>query len=112
MSRRGTTAQMRRIVQAMDTAHVDCRDLTHAWEPYTAAKEGGGYKRIVRCPRCGTRRIDLLTRAGGVRRRRYVYPENYLVKGIGQLTGDTKNMMRLEGLKRLMNMNGTGEQDT
>lgn len=90
------------IVVQMQTAHVICRDLTHAWEPYTVEAQRGGFKRVIRCPRCDTRRTDILDRRGKILRRSYAYPDHYLVNGVGRLIGDTKNTMRLEALKRLL----------
>ena len=84
-----------------------CRDLMHAWMPYTAGpirdgKRLTGYERVLRCRVCTTDRIEVLNTWGGIVSRHYNYPDNYLVKGVGRFSGDYKDRARLENVLQSM----------
>lgn len=54
------------------------------------------------CTRCETVRRRLLDGNGGLLANGYTYPEGYLVQGVGRLTGDDRNGLRLAGLQVVM----------
>lgn len=97
---------MRAMIRASATDFVNCRDMMHAWEPYTAERTTSGFKRVLVCRRCDAHRFDELDKRGGVIRRHYTYAVGYVAKGIGRMTGDTKNMVRLESLTRMLKGEG------
>jgi len=81
-----------------------CRDMRHAWAPYTVepATVGGGrgYRQSVRCERCRTiRRRFLDDRGRVVGGTSYVYPDGYLSPpGEGRMTDEDRAALRLRGL--------------
>jgi hypothetical protein len=80
--------------------YVTCRDMRHTWRPYTAKPIDGGYERVLRCARCGTRRVQELDMRGHVRRGHYVYPDGYQAPpGTGRMDSDA---LRLESTLRYM----------
>lgn len=95
-------------LDAMDTATLECRDFGHSWRAYTASwlKSERCYESRIVCARCGTFRVRRLTTAGAVLSTHYAYPEGYLVKGLGRLVGDDRNVLRVESLLRHL---GDGE---
>jgi hypothetical protein len=90
------------LVQTMTDDHLHCRDWGHAWKAYTAKAVVGGFESILVCDRCETFRVRYLTRTGAVKRTNYRYPPGYLVKGLGALTAQQRDTMRLLSLTRLM----------
>lgn len=83
-----------------------CRDLGHSWRPLNAAWDTSlnHYLRTMRCPRCGTERIQYLSGAGHVLSGHYLYADGYQApKGSGRLTGEHRDHLRLESVLRLVN---------
>jgi hypothetical protein len=83
---------------------LHCRELGHNWRPLAAQWDGqaGAYDRRLRCPSCGTQRVQVITRDGHVLTNRYVYPEGYLLRP-GTETGGVsalRDVLRLESLTR------------
>lgn len=78
-----------------------CRELHHHWKPWTVAREGRSYIRVLRCSRCTTERHQKLSHRGEVLGTHYVHPEGYLREaGSGRITGEGLNLLRLESLNR------------
>lgn len=82
-----------------------CRELGHNWRPWTASRnaEFGGFDRVLRCNRCHTKRIQVLTNNGVVVKNQYQHPEGYLHKGMGRIVGDARGKLRLESITRTVN---------
>lgn len=82
----------------MPDEYLECRDMGHQW-----AKHGGRVytthiDKTLRCPRCHTMRVFVLTPLGGIVSSHYDYSEapNYLMpKGTGRIGGDAKDALRL-----------------
>lgn len=97
-------------LSAMPDSHLLCRDFGHGWRPWSAEwiPQRRQYAEHLVCTRCQTVRTRLLDEWGAQLGQGYTYPEGYLVKGLGRLTGDDRNAVRLAGLRAVMNTT-TGE---
>lgn len=80
---------------------LECRELGHAWRPHTARWNEAErvYDRTLKC-RCGTFRIETLSRRGEIISRRYEYPEGYLSRDLGRISGSGRDALRRESLMR------------
>lgn len=85
--------------QMSDEAMV-CRDISHSWRSHVVLRIKGGYERQLRCSSCGTLRIETLNSKGGLIDRYYEYAEGYRVKGLGRISGETKDAVRLVSLQK------------
>jgi hypothetical protein len=84
---------------------LQCRDFGHAWRPYTARwdTDEKAYEQQIRCSRCKTVRKRLLTRTGAYARNpKYDYTPGYLFPGLGRLSKDDRNWVRLESVLRVL----------
>ena len=91
-----------RIHQLPD-AYLGCRDYGHNWRPSTARRlRDSTYEAVVTCERCAARRVRLLSARGAVLSNHYEYPEQYLIPGMGRLTGTDRDSLRLESVLRVM----------
>jgi len=68
-----------------------CRDLRHAWEELGYFRErgsgrgGGPIIRKLRCLRCGTLRLDILSNSFAEKTTHYYgHPEGYRLEGMGR----------------------------
>lgn len=87
----------------MDERFVYCRDVMHAWQPYTARQEKDGtFTSTVKCARCETYKIRILNRHGSILSSYYDYPEGYCIVGAGRLTGSARDTIRLRSLRNVM----------
>lgn len=86
-----------------------CRELGHNWRPYSAGELLGGkkedqvvgYYRTLRCSRCETKREQEVTDRGLILRNFYVYPDGYILDGLGRIVGDGRGALRLESITRI-----------
>jgi hypothetical protein len=81
-----------------------CRELGHTWKPHAAryVAEQHVYERSLRCTRCFTERRQLLSGHGHVVSSQYVHPDGYLHKGLGRISGEGRDVLRLESLTRFI----------
>jgi hypothetical protein len=91
-------------IAGMPDTHLLCRDFGHSWRPYTAQwiPQRRQYLEALVCARCTTIRKRLLDEYGAQLANSYTYSDGYLVHGIGRLTGDDRNSLRLAGLQAVM----------
>lgn len=106
--RKRTTSPAADAIGDMSDAQVLCRDFGHTWRPYTAewVAQHRHYRETLMCARCRTARLRLLNEWGGLLANRYVYEEGYLIHGLGRLTGDDRDSLRLAGLQAVMRATG------
>lgn len=71
-----------------------CRDLQHNWTPYTATRIIQGYRRKLRCERCGTFKVQVLDRFGYIVRTSMEYSDGYL-RPEGRLTAKDRADLRM-----------------
>lgn len=81
-----------------------CRDFGHTWRPYTAewVPQRRHYVETLTCTRCRTMRSRLLDEYGALLANHYTYADGYLIHGMGRLSGDDRNHLRLAGLQAVM----------
>lgn len=92
------------FAQGLSISHLHCRELGHNWRPHAArrAEDGGSFERVLRCVRCKTLRIQVLSIYGAVVSSHYEYPDGYISKGLGRIVGDGRDRLRLETTMRMM----------
>lgn len=95
-----TGSEIERAVKAMDLSFIQCRDFGHSWRPYSARwmPADNAYHSELICQRCKTVRARWLSRTGAQLSGNYDYPEGYLVKGMGRLTGSDRDVIRLQSV--------------
>lgn len=88
----------------MPDTHLLCRDFGHSWRPWTAqwVPQRRQYLEALVCLRCETVRKRLLDEFGAQLGQSYDYADGYLVKGLGRITGDDRNSVRLMGLQAVL----------
>lgn len=88
------------VVSGMDLTHVQCRDFGHSWRPYSARwiASYNSYESQLICNRCKTIRTRFLSRTGALTNSNYDYADGYLVKGMGRLTGNDRDTIRLASI--------------
>lgn len=123
MARRRTMPRLRLVrgtpvgdaIAGMPDTHLLCRDFGHSWRPWTAEwiPQRRQYVEALVCTRCQTLRKRLLDEYGAQLAQSYTYADGYLVHGVGRLTGDDRNSLRLAGLQAVMRAAGeTPQQQT
>lgn len=96
---------------AMADEHLLCRDFGHSWRPWAAEwiPQRRQYAEALVCSRCTSVRHRLLDEYGALLGNSYTYAEGYLVHGLGRLTGDDRNDLRLASLRAVMDFTGGQE---
>jgi hypothetical protein len=91
-------------INGMTDSQLLCRDFGHSWRPYTAEwiPQRRHYVETLMCQRCRTARLRLLDEYGSLLANRYQYEDGYLIHGVGRLTGDDRDALRLAGLRAVM----------
>ena len=97
MPAHGSDADVAQAISHMGLEFIQCRDFGHSWRPYSArwVPSDNCYESQLRCARCKTIRSRFLSRTGSQLSGNYDYPEGYLTKGLGRLTGTDRDMIRL-----------------
>jgi len=88
-------------IDAMPDTHLLCRDFGHTWRRFMARHVPAHhvYEQTLRCTRCKTLRERVLNERGIVVSSKYVYPDGYLVKGMGYLAGEDRGLIRLAAIQ-------------
>lgn len=91
-------------IEAMRESHMQCRDFGHSWRPRAveSVPQRRQWLQLLRCSRCGTVRQRLIDEYGAQLGGGYVYPDGYLTKGLGRLTGSDRDHLRLASLRALL----------
>ena len=99
-------------IAGMPDTHLLCRDFGHSWRPWDAqwVPQRRQYLEALLCSRCQTVRRRLLDEYGAQLGQSYTYADGYLVHGVGRLTGDDRNSLRLAGLRAVMRAAGDNQQ--
>lgn len=91
------------VIESMRDEHVQCRDFSHSWRPFTASQAPDGhYEQVLRCSRCRTLRKRLLDRRGAVVSSAYEYADGYVVKGLGRINGSERDHLRLVSIRKVL----------
>lgn len=93
---------VQRIAPQWTDEQIECRDLGHHWRPsdVTHIARLRYYRVSHECVRCGMVRIREMAETGHVYASTYIYPEGYLVQGMGRVAGDAKDAVRIAAIKR------------
>lgn len=99
-------------IAGMPDTHLLCRDFGHSWRPWGAEwiPQRRQYAEALVCSRCDTVRRRLLDEYGAQLAQSYTYADGYLVHGLGRLTGDDRNSLRLAGLRAVITAAGETPQ--
>lgn len=97
-----TDQDVQEFAGGLPQGFLECRELGHAWRPHTASwnADSRSFDRTLRCTRCRTLRVEVLSPRGEVLSRHYVYPESYLAANLGRITGTGRDVLRRESLSR------------
>jgi hypothetical protein len=87
-------------------AILECRTYGHNWQPLRATYNARllFYAVVQICPRCGTQRNMEIGSRGQVYASWYTYPEGYLLSGLGRITGDARDTLRMETITRTFSL--------
>jgi len=104
---RAAVEDVQKAARAWDQDQLECRMYGHSWRPMSARRDHAVnlIKAVYECYRCGTERHQELNgRTGHVYAQWYVYGPDYLMKGLGRITGDGRDVLRLETITRTFNV--------
>lgn len=93
---------VRKAAKKMEDPHVHCRTLGHVWAHRTVKHHTQGFLQVLGCKTCGTTKEQIINRRGEILHSVTDYAEGYLLKGLGRLRSDTRSVLRLESLKRMV----------
>lgn len=98
------TRTVEAAIADLDDSSLQCRDFGHSWRPYEAEYIAARrqYVERLQCGRCSTLRVRLLDGRGAQLTSHYDYAPGYLVKGLGRLTGEDRDAVRLAGVQLLL----------
>jgi hypothetical protein len=104
---------LKTALHGMKDDHLLCRDFGHSWRPFQARyiPQRRQYEERLKCSRCGTVRVRLLTSTGGQLGNAYVYPDGYALQGFGRLTGTDRDAVRLASLQTVLALDGVESID-
>lgn len=93
---------VRPLIDKILPDHLECRDMMHAWQPYDVVVEGKKFHQTVQCSRCTYQKTRTLSDTGKVLKKwgKPVYPEGYIIKGLGFLTKEERDEIRMRAMSR------------
>lgn len=96
-------------IAAMRQTHLQCRDFGHSWRPMAVERipQRRQWLQALRCVRCRTVRQRLLDEYGHQLSAQYIYAKGYVVNGLGRLTGEDRDHLRLASLMALISADTT-----
>lgn len=99
------TAALEAALEHLTPDMVACRDYGHAWAPLWANwdAKARAFDTGIQCRRCATTRARLLDRSGQQIGNHYQYPDGYLMRGVGRLTGSDRDRIRLAQVAAVLN---------
>jgi len=103
--KQSTTTEVATWVEDLPAAFLACRDMGHAWRPYAASWVASEkrYQRTLRCGRCHTERVQMLSTSGHVESGWYRYPDGYAMPhGAGGYDVAARDACHLASLLRLV----------
>lgn len=100
----GTTHDLEETLHDMRQDFIQCRDFGHAWRPFTARWMPAErvYHTQLRCSRCRTIRTRYINDHGQQVGHTYAYPDGYQIRGMGRMTGEDRDHLRLESVLRVV----------
>jgi hypothetical protein len=91
-------------VQGLRPEFLQCRDYGHAWRKFTAKwlPSFNLYDVREKCMRCDTTRARSIGRHGERLGAQYEYPDGYQMTGMGRLSGDDRDVIRLASVLHVL----------
>lgn len=96
---RASVDDVRRAAEGWDEDQLHCRMNRHDWEPSQARRDASVnlIKIVEICSRCDSEKHQEINGTTGLQFSQwYVYAEGYLTKGMGRISGDGRDTLRLE----------------
>lgn len=104
--------EVKEFAESLSDEFLQCREMNHRWLPHTVGRyRDGGFQRVLRCPRCKCKKVQELTARGMVMSTRYIHPEGYLHKGMGQIVGEGRGVLRIASILRSPKIKELGGED-
>lgn len=104
----GKLPSLKTTLGKMADSHLLCRDFGHMWKPFQARRipQRQQWEERLRCERCATVRVRLLSNTGAQLGSAYLYPDGYTMHGYGRLSGTDRDAVRLASLQTVMQLDG------
>jgi hypothetical protein len=104
MSPRAEDLDIDNAIHGMPSEFIQCRDFGHLWRPRVATwiAEKDHYETELKCQRCKTVRLRYIGPRGELLKSGYDYSDGYVVKGMGRLDGEERDLLRLESVLRVL----------
>jgi hypothetical protein len=92
------------FAHSLSAGYLACRELGHVWKPFTATYDGEArvIDRRLRCNRCKTQRVQLITMAGHVISNHYKYADGYQAKNVEKGVRYSRDQFRIEAVTRFL----------
>lgn len=94
----------------MPFEYLTCRDMGHAWKPYTVDRERRMWMSTMLCGRCGSFKVRTISSQGRLVKSNMQYADGYLIAGWGVMSAEDKAKMRLALLTRLAEEYGSAAE--
>lgn len=96
-----TMSEVEEFAVELPEEFLQCREMGHRWLPFQATENpDSSFERVLRCPRCKTRKEQQISSRGVILSTQYKHPEGYLHAGLGRIAGDGRGLLRLESIRR------------
>jgi hypothetical protein len=97
---------VKQLAAELPESFLHCRDYGHQWRMANAERTGRGRQmirtRTMYCPSCKYNKYQVFDSQGNMVEESPDYPEGYLIKGKGRIMKDTKGLIRIESIDRLI----------
>lgn len=93
--------QVKDFVDHLPDKYIHCRSRQHAWTDHTVTQYNNAYVVTWRCTRCGARKsFHVDSRGMLLGSTQYEHPEGYLLKGLGNIRGEGRGIVRLASITK------------
>lgn len=98
------TVSIDQFAHGLSDGFLACRELGHNWQPFTATydRDARVIDRRLRCRRCKTERVQVITSAGHVVSNHYKYAEGYQAKHVETGVRYGRDTFRIEAVTRFL----------
>lgn len=98
------TVSIESFAHGLTESFLACRELGHVWQPFTASydKGSGAIDRKLRCRRCKTERVQVITMSGHVLSNHYRYSNGYQATNVESGVRYSRDVFRIEAVTRFL----------
>jgi len=98
------TVSIETFAHGLTEGFLACRELGHVWQPFTATYDDNAkvIDRQLRCKRCKTTRVQLITMSGHVLSNHYRYANGYQATNVETGVRYSRDVFRLEAVTRFL----------